>query len=311
MPRVDRPLPAALRRGPFTVGAASALGIDQGALRRAGLRVPTRGVRSAAPAPATTDLRARCAELVPVLPADAVFCHVTALALLGVDLPFGVDPRTGLHVQVGPGTSWPRRANLIGHRRPVRDVPIFTLPGEVRVLLPEQAWIQLAGSVPPRELVVAADALLRRRAAVCRLDQLDGAVAALPPGTRGIRLLHEALARTRAGTDSCMETRLRWVLVEAGLPCPVVNQLVRGPDGAVVAMPDLSYPEQRVAIEYDGDVHRTDRATWRRDIARRQELEAIGWRVVTCTADDVLHHPDRPVTWVRRALAASAVTPPR
>jgi hypothetical protein len=239
-----------------------------------------------------------------------VFCHVTALALLGVDLPFGVDPLAGMHVQVGPGTSWPRRAHLVGHRRSVRDVPVLTLPGDIRVLLPEHAWVQLPGDVQPRELVVAADALMRRHGGVCRPDQLDRAVADLRPGTRGVRRLRAALERARPGTDSCMETRLRWVLVEAGLPCPAVNQLVRAPDGTVVALPDLSYPAHRVAVEYDGDVHRTHRATWRRDITRRQELEAHGWRVVTCTADDVLRSPDRLVTWVRRALARAAAAPP-
>lgn len=99
-----------------------------------------------------------------------------------------------------------------------------------------------------------------------------------------------------------MESRLRWILVQAGLPCPEVNTLVRSDDGWVVAMPDLAYVRERVAVEYDGDVHRTDRDTWRRDVARRQALEALDWRVVTCTADDVLRHPDRPVAWVRRAL---------
>jgi hypothetical protein len=303
MPRTDRPLPPALRRGPFSVATALALGVDDHWLRRSRLRIPTPGVRSPSPHPAPSDLRARCAELVPALPADAVFCHVTALALLGSDLPFGADAAGGLHVQVGPGTSWPRRAGLIGHRRPVRETASFTLPHDIRVLTPELAWLQLATSLTPHELVVAADALMRRRTGLCTLDQLAGAVAGLPRGARGVRVLRSALELARADTDSCMETRLRLVLVDAGLPCPVVNQLVRGPDGMVVAMPDLSYPRERVAIEYDGDVHRTDRSVWRRDIARRQHLESLGWRVVTCTADDVLRHPDRPVTWVRRALA--------
>lgn len=102
-----------------------------------------------------------------------------------------------------------------------------------------------------------------------------------------------------------MESRLRWMLVDAGLPCPEVNALVRSPGGEVIAMPDLSYPEQRVAVEYDGDVHRTDRRTWMRDIAKRQSLEALGWRVITCTAQDVLHHQDRALAWIRRALARS------
>jgi very-short-patch-repair endonuclease len=99
-----------------------------------------------------------------------------------------------------------------------------------------------------------------------------------------------------------METRLRLLLVDGGLPCPVVNHHVHDTQGRFVAMPDLTYPDLRIAIEYDGDVHRTDKHTWRRDIARRQALEALGWRVITCTADDVDRTPDRTLSWVRAAL---------
>lgn len=294
MPRTDLPLPPALRRGPFTLAAADSSGVTEDSLRRAGLRIPTPSVRAAGPAPAPTEVLARCQEFAPVLPPDAVFCHVTALAVLGADLPMGVDAAGDLHVQVGPGRS-----------RATSATPYFRMPGGVRVQLPELAWLQLATVVPPRELVVAADALLRRREPLCTPEQLLRAVGDLPRGARGIRRLRAASDLARAGTDSCMESRLRWLLVDAGLPCPVVNALVRDPEGRVVAMPDLSYTEQRVAVEYDGDVHRTDRRTWLRDATRRAELESLGWRVITCTADDVLQHPERPVTWVRRALRAS------
>lgn len=277
-------------------------GTPEDALRRAGLRIPTPSVRAAGPAPAPEDVLARCQEFAPVLPPDAVFCHGTAFALLGADLPFGVDPTGDLHVEVGPGRSLPRRRGLVGHRRSTPDVPFVRLPLGVRVALPEAAWLRLATSVPPRELVVAADALMRRQDPLCRPEHLARAVSAMPPGARGVRLLRTALGHARPGTDSCMESRLRWTLTDSGLPCPSVNALVRDAEGRVVAMPDLSYEEERVAIEYDGDVHRTDRRTWLRDRTKRAALESLGWRVITCAADDVLRHPDRPVTWVRRAL---------
>lgn len=302
MPRHDRPLPATLRRGPFTVADGLAAGTPEDAMRRAGLRIPTPSVRAAGPAPAAGDVLARCQEFAPALPPDAVFCHGTAFALLGADLPFGIDPAGDLHVEVGPGRSLPRRRGLVGHRRSAADVPYLRMPLGVRVALPEAAWLQLATAVAPRELVVAADALMRRQGPLCRPEHLDRAVAGLPPGARGVRLLRHALGQARAGTDSCMESRLRWTLTDSGLPCPSVNVLVHDADGQVVAMPDLSYEEERVAIEYDGDVHRTDRRTWLRDRTRRAALESLGWRVITCTADDVLRHPERPVIWVRRAL---------
>jgi very-short-patch-repair endonuclease len=83
-----------------------------------------------------------------------------------------------------------------------------------------------------------------------------------------------------------------------------VNVAARDSTGRFLALPDLSYPDLTIAIEYDGDIHRADKATWRRDIRRRQALEAAGWRVVTCTADDVLRNPERLVAWVRAAIRA-------
>jgi hypothetical protein len=283
------------------VAEARDAGLTRAQLRRRSLRAPATGVRASGSAPALDDLAQRCSELAPVLPPDALFCHVTALALLGVALPQGVDPRGPLHVQVGPASSRPRRTGVRGHTRSEVVVPSRTVGG-LAVLAPERVFVQLATVLAPRELVVLGDALVRRRRPVCRRGDLDTAVAALPARARGARLLREALSHVRAGTDSPMESRLRWTLVQAGLPCPEVNGRGRADDGWVVAMPDLAYPRERVAIEYDGDVHRTDRATWRRDVARRQELESLGWRVISCTADDVLRHPARVVAWVRRAL---------
>lgn len=302
VPRRPPVLPDRLARVPFSLSEAAEHGLSRTELRRFDLRAPTRGVRSTTTAPRPDDVVAQCLDLAPALPDDAVFCHATALALHGADLPFGVASPRGLHVQVGPRGSWPRRRGIVAHQRSGADVPHVVLPNGLRVMTPERAWVQLASAVSPRELVVAADALTRRRSPVSSPAALQDAVARLAPGTRGIRLLRTALDRARPGTDSCMETRLRWELVDAGLPCPLVNDLVRAPDGYVVAMPDLSYREQLVAVEYDGDVHRTDRDTWRRDISRRQELESLGWRVITCTADDVLRYPSRAVAWVRRAL---------
>lgn len=173
------------------------------------------------------------------------------------------------------------------------------------VLTPEIAWTRVAGWVGRTELVILADALCRRRDPVSSPAALAGIVADLPPRTRGLRLLRDALDACRPGTDSGMETRTRLVLQAAGVACEV-NRPVFDALGRFVAMPDLSDPELKVAIEYDGDVHRTDRRTWRRDIARRQALEAAGWRVITLTADDLLHHRARWLTWVAHARRAQS-----
>jgi len=63
------------------------------------------------------------------------------------------------------------------------------------------------------------------------------------------------------------------------------------------------YPVLRIAIEYDGDHHRTSRQ-WRIDRTRRQLLEDAGWIVLEFTADDVLRRPEATVERVRRAIAS-------
>ena len=71
---------------------------------------------------------------------------------------------------------------------------------------------------------------------------------------------------------------------------------------------DPAYPAR--FYENDGDVHRTDARTWRRDVAKRQWLEDLGWRTVVATADDVYRHPARLVARVAALLRSRAVPGP-
>jgi len=50
--------------------------------------------------------------------------------------------------------------------------------------------------------------------------------------------------------------------------------------------PDFVFPKEKVAIEYQGDYHRT-RAQWRADMTRRSRLEAQGCIVIEVNADDL------------------------
>lgn len=54
-----------------------------------------------------------------------------------------------------------------------------------------------------------------------------------------------------------METRTRLLLVFAGLPCPETNVPVFDDHGQWIGRPDLAYRRLRLAIQYEGDVHRT------------------------------------------------------
>lgn len=297
-----RALPDHLTGRAFTLAEGRAAGLSAQVLDASGLRRPTRGVRAAGRAPLAGDVAARCRELLPVLPPDAAFSHVTGLDLLGIDRPRGVRRPGLVHVEVPQAVDRPRRRGVTGHiRSSAAGAPVVVRDG-LPVVRAARLWTQLAGELDDAEVVVLGDAMLRRGVPQSSLDELGHEVGRLVPRSRGLRRLRLALPLLRAGTDSCQETRLRLALVGSGLPCPVVNRPVLDGVGRFVALPDLSYPEQRVAVEYDGDVHRTEPRAWRRDVARRQALDDLGWRQITCTADDV-RDPRRAVAWIRSALA--------
>lgn len=289
---------------PFTVAEALAVGVTDRHLRRADLATAWWGVRAA---DVPDDLRGACAAALAVLPPAAVISHVTAMRLHGAEVPWRLDGDTRIHATVPPGGTVSRRPQLAVHT--AAQAPVASVLTGLRVATPASAWVQLAGRLPLDDLVVLGDGLVRRTGPITTVDQLLDAVHALSFGARGRRRAFAAVPLVRPGTDSSMETRTRLVLIGAGLPEPLVNTPAVADDGSFLALPDLQYPLQRIAIEYDGDVHRTDARTWRRDVERRQRLEEAGWVIVTATADDVLHHPERLVRRVRRLLSARTPSP--
>lgn len=284
-------------------------GVSRDRLRAGDLAAPHRGVRI--PSADTDDLLTRCRAALLVAPAGARLSHVTALRLAGAEVPFALLDDGVIHLEVDDPDSRTRARGIVGHRRVTsRPRPVTRVRG-LPAVAPAAAWTQMARELTVQDLVAVGDALVRRKRPITTVEDLHATAGLLHPQAPGSRAVREALSMIRSRTDSCMESYVRWHLVAAGLPSPEVNLVVRQ-DHRLVAMPDMSYPELRIAIEYDGDVHRTDRRTWRRDIARRQALEALGWRMITATADDALRDPARLVAWVleaRLSQAARLATP--
>jgi hypothetical protein len=144
------------------------------------------------------------------------------------------------------------------------------------------AW-DLARRLPRVEAVVALDALAR----VGGFDPADLlARREARPGARGCRSLDDVVRFADPRAESPPETRLRLLLVDAGLPWPAVQYPVVDAHGVVLARCDLAYPEARVAIEYDGELHFTRRGR-ERDLRRDAGLAALGWVTVRFGRDDV------------------------
>lgn len=71
--------------------------------------------------------------------------------------------------------------------------------------------------------------------------------------------MRRAVADSREKVESRMETETGLLLQDEGFAEPVVNKSIRAPGTDEEFRLDLSYPALRLAIEYDGSWHSTDR----------------------------------------------------
>lgn len=119
-------------------------------------------------------------------------------------------------------------------------------------------------------------------------------------GGRGTDVICETLSRACCYAGSPMETRLRLLIEDAGLPRPEVQWVVQDPVARTAVWLDLAWPRIKVGIEYDGEIHASDLAR-RRDTRRSTALVDKGWRIYRYTKDEVLGEPDRVVAELSRA----------
>jgi Protein of unknown function (DUF559) len=150
--------------------------------------------------------------------------------------------------------------------------------------------------------------------AVARLDALARAtgfkveevlrVAENHPRAPGLRCLEAALELVDPGAQSPRESYLRLLFIDAGLPRPQTQIPVLGVDRVPIAYLDMGWQEWLVAVEYDGDQHRSDRRQYVKDIRRTERLQEMGWTVVRVVAED---SPAAVLRRVRAAIASSAV----
>lgn len=162
---------------------------------------------------------------------------------------------------------------------------------------PTRTIADLARRLPIVEAVVVLDMALHQR--LVRIEALR-LWADAHPGYRGIGQLRRALDLAEPASESPMETRLRMLLVLAGLPRPRVQASLYDETGLFVARPDLCYPTKRLALEYDGGTHR-DRLV--ADNRRQNRLLDAGYRVLRFTAGDIYRSQASVIALVRRAYS--------
>lgn len=239
--------------------------------------------------PVTHELRAMAAGRL-LLPDDVV-TGVSAAALWEIPLASADDD---VEVTRWPG-GHPVRVPGLRVRRADMEARTVVRHRGVHLTTPEATAVRLASALPLVEAVAAVDQLVVLAGA--DLEEVRWlAGTALGPGSRRAR---RAVALADGLAESPQESRLRLLIGDSGLPAPVAQFRVLD-GGRVVARVDFGWPEQQVALEYDGLWH-AEPGQFARDRQRLNRLTAAGWRVLFVTAAD-LHQPGRLVARIAAAL---------
>lgn len=246
--------------------------------------------------PADLLVRARAAQL--LLPEDAYVAGRSALWLCGLDVQASAAP--SLEILVPRGAVVPRRIGLEAREGALPTRDRGRIAG-VRTLAPQRATLDLLRRLPLADGVAVADAVLH---AGLRSDAQLEQELQRHARLRGVRVAAQALELSDARAESLPESRLRVLFVLSGLT-PVPQFEVRDPAGRVVARVDLAFPEQRLAIEYDGQEVHTRPDVFASDRRRQNALVALGWTVLRFTATD-LRRGHGIVAEVRAALRLRA-----
>jgi AbiEi antitoxin C-terminal domain len=241
----------------------------------------------------------RAKAVIRLVPGGSYISHHTAAQLWGAAVP--ADGTT--HVTLPSAHRRQVRQGVRSHYR--KDPAQTTLRKGLPVSTPEQTFLDLAAvGLGLIDLVVVADGMIKAgHTSPERLIE----VAAQWNG-RGCRVARRAASLARRDVDSPQETRLRLLLVLAGLPEPRVNLILRGRDGSWRRRYDLAYEHLRLIIEYDGRKHAEDSSQWITDIFRREELDHMRWRLIIVTSEGIYQEPLRTLERVRDALLQCGAT---
>jgi hypothetical protein len=224
--------------------------------------------------------------------AGAAAAAVHGAEWIDVDIPIeligkSVRPQRGLVV----------RDEALGRHEVthVQGLPVTTV---------SRTAFDLGRHLPRHEAVARLDALMR--ATPFSADEVN-VLAVQHKGMRGIRRSAAAMALVDGGAMSPKETWLRLLLLDAGLPRPTSQlPLLRGRQ--LVAVFDLGWEEYKIAAEYDGDYHRSNRRRFVKDIDKLGIAEDEGWLVIRVVSE---HRPRDIVNRVYRGLARRGWRPDR
>jgi hypothetical protein len=214
-----------------------------------------------------------CGTAVPV-------CLGTAAALYGFD----TEEPAVFHV-LSPLRSRLRSADgLVVHRR--NGAPL-SMVGDRPATSPAWTAVEVARSLRRPRALATLDAALRSRS--CSRPELWRAAVA-QAGRRGVVAVRDLIPVADGLAESPMESEARLAMLDGGLPIPTLQfELIDG-NGELRRL-DFAWPDQKVAVEYDGVDWHSGADAMRRDRKRAAALLDVGWVVIAIVFEDVRYRP--------------------
>lgn len=230
---------------------------------------------------------------------DAVPSHETAARVHRIAVP---EDECVQHVTVSRDQRRRNRPDLRFYTRSLGCGEVETRDG-VPVTTVPRTLADLATSLERVRAVWALDDALRRR--LCTKTDILAVIKRWRGGAGCVSAL-DRLDEADGVADSILETAGRLVLRDRGVPLPIPQHELRGPDGALVARLDGAYLREKVALEFDrADPHGLPEAVFR-DRWRQNGLPQLGWTVLRFTWWDVMRDPDGVAAIVERTLRQRA-----
>lgn len=227
---------------------------------------------------------------------QAVVTGVAAAGLYGANW---VDAHTTIEL-ISPRHARPQ-PGLVIRQEAIAPDEVTTVSG-IPVVVRARAAFDLGRHLERAESIARLDALMRNQVFSAEDVLL---LAKRYPGVRGLKRLAGVLPLIDGGAASPQETRLRLLYIDAGLPRPATQIPVFDGRQAVRIL-DLRWERFRVGSEYDGDVHRTDRRSYVKDVRLRPVMERLGWAVDHVIKED---RDDEIVERARRSLLSRGWRP--
>jgi hypothetical protein len=259
--------------GPFVGTTAIASGLVTDYQLRTRYRAVYRNVYLANELSLTASRRAQAAWL--FAGPDVVLAGISAAAVHGTKWLDGTAPAEIIRAdRHGP-------PGILARSYTIADDQVCTRRG-MRITTAARTAFDIGRSLPRDKAVPLLDALMN----ATRLKPNSVlAIADASPGVRGVRRLRAAMKLADGGAESPRETRVRLLLIAAGLPAPETQIEFFDDYGDVVIRVDMGWRRWKVAVEYDGVQHWADGRQRSWDIDRIAILESKGWAVVRVSAD--------------------------